>query len=66
MAIQQHTDAVVAELRRIWVAATPDSVNEDVRRAKQMVATLPKGADRIEADRLLVSLERLAFWLQDR
>ncbi len=66
VALQPHTGSVVAELRKIWDAATPDSVGGDIRRAQELVAAMPAGAERDEAEELLTSFERLAYWLQDR
>lgn len=66
VAFQPHTDSVGAELRKILDAATPDSVGGDIRRATQLVSAMPEGPERDEAEEFLTSLERLAYWLQDR
>lgn len=66
MALQPHTGSVVAELRKIWDAATPDSVGGDIRRATELVEAMPEGPKRDEAEELLTGFERLAYWLQDR
>lgn len=66
MAFQPHTDSVGAELKKIWDAATPDSVGGDIRRARELVAPMPEGPERDEAEEFLTSFDGLAHWLQDR
>jgi len=53
------------ELRRIWVAATPDSIGGDLERARGLVEALPEGDEREAARRFLEALERLERWLRD-
>jgi len=54
-----------AELRRMWLEATPDSIGADVARVRALVDSTPPEEQEVVRF-YLASLERLEHWLRDR
>lgn len=55
----------IAELHRIWVSATADSISKDLDRATELAEAAPSD-QREEAARYVAALWRLERWLHDR
>lgn len=59
------TTGILAELHRIWVQATEDSITADLQRAAALAEDAPDDLKE-EAARYLQALWRLERWLHDR
>ena len=56
---------ILAELHRIWVSATEDSISHDLERATALAEDAPEEL-RDEVARYIQALFRLERWLHDR
>ena len=59
-----EVDHVISQLRDIWLEATPESISEDIERARVLAQEAP-ATDYERAIRYLEAIRRLERWLHD-
>ena len=57
-------DGLMEELRRLWVAATAETIVRDIEHARKLAANASRSR-RSEADAFVGALQRLERWLRD-
>ena len=67
-AIQSSTEggsrrAVIEQMREIWVSADSDTITDDLKKARDLAASVPESARR-EAEDFVRAMERLGDWLR--